>query len=140
MALTPEGERLAKEAVQAIVGDATGIRNAQDREAGAGTRPVALQAAIEDVLRGASPFYPGRDQASQRSFASSQQLEALGRVAGELDFGQETDRGGEHVIYRQLGTPVVYKKTLPRAYGYGYTLAVENGQVWQRRKRNAGHL
>lgn len=86
-----------------------------DTEDTAGGIRGGLQSAIKDVLRGESPFYPGGSQAQSRSIDGAKQIQALGSVAGKLDFGTETDRGGEHVIYHPPGSPIAFKKTLPDA-------------------------
>ena len=109
-ALTPAGEELAREAMAAIVPHERESPNPEDEPGG---NESGLREAIEDVLRGPGPFHSGRAQAPRRSFAAARQVEALGKVAGSIDFGPEIGRGGEHMVFRKPGDRDVQKLTLP---------------------------
>ena len=107
--LNEPGQRLAIQAVAAILPHEHEDTDTKDDPGGdAGS----LRAALEDVLRGPSPFHPGRDQASRRSFAGARQIQALGERARNLDLGAEIGRGGEHLVFRQAGEAWVRKLTL----------------------------
>ena len=129
VSLNPAGEKLARLAVALILGNESESPDPQNDPRGDAGR---LRAALADVLRGASPFHPGRHSASRRSAAAARQVEALGEVAGQLSLGPEIGRGGEHIVHHTEGRREVQKLTLPDTGGYGFVPDVDGDIVWLR--------